>query len=62
MNRQHSTFGKRAVEGNELLSFTKEVDPGFSGFTCLEYPVWLVVLSYNLSSCFAAKRRHEFIV
>ena len=49
MNRQHSTFGKRAVEGNELLCFAEEVDPSFSGFTGLEYLVWLVVLSYNLS-------------
>ena len=45
-----------------MLCFAEEVDPSFSGFTGLEYPVWLVILSYNLSSCFAAKRRHEFAV
>ena len=62
MNRQDSKLGKRAVEGNKLLRFSEDVYPGFSGFTRLEYLVWLIVLSYNLSLCFAAKRRHEFIV
>ena len=62
MNGQDSTLGKRAVEGNKLLCFAEEVDPGFSDLTRLEYLVWLIVLSYHLSSCFAAKRRHEFIV
>jgi hypothetical protein len=61
MNRQDSTLGKRAVEGNKLLCFAEEVDPGFSALR-LEYLVWLIVLSYDLSSCFAAKRRDEFIV
>ena len=62
MNRQDSKLGKRAVEGNKLLRFSEDVYPGFSGFTRLEYLVWLIVLSYNLSLRFAAKRRDGFIV
>lgn len=61
VDRQDSTLGKRAVKGDELLCLAEEVDPGFSSWR-LEYLVWLIVLSYDLSSCFAAKRRHEFIV
>jgi hypothetical protein len=62
MNYQDPALGKRAVEGNKLLCFAQEVDPGFSVLTRLEYLVRIIVLSYDLSSGFPAKRLLESIV
>ena len=56
LNRQCSQIRKRTVKRDELLGFSKHVNPGLAAVARLKDLIRIVILGMDLIQCFAPRR------